>query len=83
LQVLTIDLEAPTIATGAATFQNVLPHKIDNKVFRVTSKDTISDVLVGKNGKEIFLVVDCLDHNQHILIKYDIEAQQEMQAFTI
>ena len=49
----------------------------------MTSKDTISDVLVGKNGKEIFLVVDCLDHNQHILIKYDIEAQQEMQAFTI
>jgi hypothetical protein len=40
-------------------------------------------VLVGKNGNEIFLVVDCLDHNQHILIKYDIEAQQEMKAFTI
>ena len=84
LQVLTIDLKAPTIESGVATFQNVLPHKIDDKgIFRETSKDSISDVLVGKNGNEIFLVVDCLDHNQHILIKYDIKAQQEMQAFTI
>jgi len=58
---------------GAAIFQNVLPstfpHKIDytdgpdKGRFRETSKDSINDVLVGKNGNEIFLVVDCLDHN--------------------